>query len=164
VSLPELIDKIDSLLSGGANVSVVRSQLVVLREQSEALEQRLSTLETNPQSDALAKECDRLRALLSEAHETIERLRYDVSQSKQSHGDRPDLEHRILLFLTQHSRADERGLSQELGAALELIRFHLQELEKDELIYGSHFYTGKPSEWRLGQEGRRYLNERNLLG
>src|SRR5882724_1562268 len=163
MSLPELIDTIDGLLSSGATISAIRSQLVVLREQAEALEQRLGTLETNSRTAALTKESDRLRILLDEAYQTIERLRYEAAKNKTTRDDRPEVEHRILQFLTQQSKAGEQALSQQLGVTLERIRFHLQEFEKDGLLIGSHFYTGRASEWKLGQEGRRYLNDRNLL-
>jgi len=81
MSLPELIDTIDGLLSSGATISAIRSQLVVLREQAEALEQRLGTLETNSRTAALTKESDRLRILLDEAYQTIERLRYEAAKN-----------------------------------------------------------------------------------
>ena len=68
-----------------------------------------------------------------------------------------------MLFLTEHPGATDRGLANQFGVAVEKIRFHLEELERDHFLIGSHFYTGQASQYRIGQEGRRYLIERDLL-
>src|SRR6266446_10806807 len=139
--LLELVDQIDGLLSSGASIAAVRSQLVVLREQLEAQEQHLSALEAQSQDEALTKECERLRRLLSEAHDTIERQQYEITKGKQNSNERAEIEQRILLFLAQNARGDAQSISRHLGVSLEKTRFHLQELEKAEMIYGRHFYT-----------------------
>jgi hypothetical protein len=82
--LLELIDKIDNLVSNGSTISVVRGQLLVLREQAEALEEHLRTLESAPVDKALVAERDRLKLLLDEAYEQIERLQAEQHFERQS--------------------------------------------------------------------------------
>jgi hypothetical protein len=77
--------------------------------------------------------------------------------------DRTDLEHQILLCLIDHANATDSGIATQLSTSLEKVRFYLGELERDGFIIGSHFYTGQASRYQVGQEGRRYLIERNLL-
>jgi hypothetical protein len=89
--------------------------------------------------------------------------RNEVAQARPTHNDRPKIERDILLLLVQNSRCTDHLLSQKLNVSIERIRFHLEELEKDEFIYGRHFYGHQPSDYCIAQEGRRYLNERNLL-
>jgi predicted nucleotide-binding protein len=107
---------------------------------------------------------------LDEAHTLLKKVNRK-SQPKQlaaaaTHSgsrDRTDLEHQILLFLTEHPGATDREVAIQLGASVEKVRFYLEELEGAEFVYGSHFYTGQASRYRIGQEGRRYLIERDLL-
>jgi hypothetical protein len=89
--------------------------------------------------------------------------RNEIAQTRLTHNDRPDIERDILRVLVQNSRCTDRLLSQKLNVGIERIRFHLDELEKGEFVYGRHFYGGQPSDYCIAQEGRRYLNERNLL-
>jgi hypothetical protein len=83
MALTELIDTIDSMLGGGASVSSVRNQLVILREQAEALESSIRTPELPAQDDALTNERNRLQTLLDEANQEIARLR-QAQESDQS--------------------------------------------------------------------------------
>jgi len=87
----------------------------------------------------------------------------EVAETRKNHDNRPEIERDILLLLVQNSRCTDRLLSQKLNVGIERIRFHLDELEKDEFIYGRHFYGGQPSDYCIAQEGRRYLNDRDLL-
>jgi predicted nucleotide-binding protein len=77
--------------------------------------------------------------------------------------DRTELEQQILLWLIDHANATASGIATQLSTSGQKVRFHLEELERDGFIIGSHFYTGQPSRYQIGHEGRRYLIERNLL-
>jgi predicted ArsR family transcriptional regulator len=107
---------------------------------------------------------DEIRNAQRRANSTAPRSeRRKVAQTKPTENARPETERDILLCLVHNPLCTDGLLSQQLNLSIERIRFHLEELEKDKLIYGKHFYGGRPSEWHIAQEGRRYLFERNLL-
>ena len=73
MSITTSIDQIDTLITGGAPLSKIKVQLISLKDQAEALEARLLTLEAeakNPDKDvlitSLQREVDKLKKEKSE--------------------------------------------------------------------------------------------------
>ena len=156
-------------------MSSIRSQLIVLREQAEALESRLSALEADSQNEPLRKENDRLRANLNEAFDEIERLRTAAEEQKEREAYERELEQRathepdlpeqqlaVLQCVAAFPGYNHYGIAQELGIGEEVAMFHLEELRSADLVdrrgCAEHRWEFHPS-----QAGRRYLVGRGLL-
>lgn len=70
---------------------------------------------------------------------------------------------KLLIFLSkQQDRLTADDIAQALNINPQVVTFHLEELEKYHMVHGA-WYTGAPSDWKLVQEGRRYLIENKLI-
>jgi hypothetical protein len=162
-----MFDTIKGIIGDIAAGAIKDQRIALSREQLSALDLKLR--DALHGSDALRAENTRLsqrlvelEQLIADRDAKIQQLTVASQQQKRS-ADRAEIEQQILLFLAQHAHSIDRSISEHLGVGTEKVLFHLQELERDGLIFGAHFYGGKPSQWSIDQEGRRYLNERNPL-
>lgn len=76
------------------------------------------------------------------------------------HSDRPEIELRILTFLTHALGPSTEGIAREMGISSEAAAVHLQELSEADRIW-SQPGPGGESSWHLSQAGRHFLAERN---
>lgn len=92
------------------------------------------------------------------------RRRDDIIQKDKSHNDLLEEDKiKILTFLSnQQDRLTAQEISRSLGMNIQIVKFHLEELEKSRMVNGA-IYSGAPRDWLLVQEGRRYLIENKLL-
>jgi hypothetical protein len=96
MSIIETIDEIDRLISNSAAVSAIKSLLISLREQAEALESRVRALESKSQVKRLQGEVDFLRTQLDSTLKEKQALE-DVQQTKEEL-----VEHRGAFFKRKH--------------------------------------------------------------
>jgi hypothetical protein len=92
MSILETIDEIDRLISNRAAVSSIKSLLISLREQAEALQVRLRTLESKSQVKRLQGEVDFLKSQLDSTFQQKQALE-DAQQTKEEF-----VEHRGAFF------------------------------------------------------------------
>ena len=160
--LTDLIDKLDTLITNQRPVSELKPHLASLREHTEALESRVSTLETEAQNNPLAKECETLRSQLQDAQREIEKLRTATPAKVQTGNRRSEVEDRILLFLTDDRGPTSRAIARELGLSLDRVESHLADLFEDMFAY-SQRNMDQDTTWHLGTDGQRYLTRNNLV-
>ena len=145
---------------GDIAAGAIKDQRIALsQEQLGALDLKLR--DALCENEVLRNRVSELEQLVTDRDTKIEEL--TVSQQQKRARNRTETEQQILAFLAQHGGSIDRLIADQLGVGVEKVRFHLQELERDGLIVGGHFYGGKPSQWSIDYEGRRYLNEHNLL-
>lgn len=158
MALVEMIDEIDRLVSNNGAVSQIKPLLIALREQAEALEKRVRTLESKSKVKNLEGQVDFLRSELDKA---LQQIQASEEKKKESHSSE-DEEIKILVFLSKYPRSLANYISQSLDMGLQTVQFHLEELLKRHMVHGSH-YMGRASEWFIDQEGRRLLLSKGLL-
>jgi predicted ArsR family transcriptional regulator len=69
----------------------------------------------------------------------------------------------ILKFLAVKSTATGGLIAENLKTSSVRVDYYLTKLEQAYFIVGSHFYTGRPSHYQLGQKGREFLVVNNLI-
>jgi len=125
--LTDLIDRIDQLLSSGADIAKIRAQLVPLREQTEAVEARVKELESQTQGTNFKEKCEDLQAELDEAKRKIAKLQ---SQTE-------DLEEDAIRILdTLFTRGDStiEYIAELIGIQRAMAEFHRDILFKKGFI------------------------------
>lgn len=69
---------------------------------------------------------------------------------------------RILLELAKQERSYAEQISRTLGIGIQVVQYHLEELQNDELA-AAYYFMGGPTEWGLDHEGRKYLVRNGLI-
>lgn len=160
MTLIEMIDEIDRLVSNNGAVSDIKPFLIQVREQAEALEKRVRALESKSKVKDLEGQVSFLRAELDAALKQIEELE---SGKQGTHGsDRSDIETKILLMLAEASYPTTGQVASYIQQGYEAAMYHLRELEKVYFVT-SQTDMYENSLWSLMQDGRGYLMKRNLL-
>lgn len=72
--------------------------------------------------------------------------------------DRPEIELRILAFLTRATGASTEGVANEMGISADAAAVHLGLLEAANRIWGQPAH-GNEKAWHVSQEGRHFLDE-----
>jgi hypothetical protein len=143
-----MFDTIKGIIGDIAAGAIKDQRIALSQEQLGALDLKLR--DALSENTVLRKHVAELEQVVADRDARIQQL--TVANQQQRYGNRMEIEEQILLFLAQHARCTESAITQHLSIGDEKVRFHLQELERDGLIFGAH-----------DQEGRRYLNDRNLL-
>ncbi len=152
---------IDEMLVGVPVNAVLRERLTLEAEK------RGATLEENialkSENAALRSENEVLKSQVVNLRQEIQR-RDDVIQKKETHGQHlEEAIEKLLVALSAGGELQADQLAQALGIGEQLATFHLNEMEKVRLVSAAMFYTGRPSLWRIAQEGRSYLVAHGLL-
>ncbi len=161
-----MFDTIKGIIGDIAAGAIKDQRIALSQEQLGALDLKLreslhGVTILRAENARLSQHVTELEQLVADRDAQIQELTVTAQQPRT--GDRTETENQILVFLSQHAGATDRAISAELGVSTEKIRFHVAELEQADFVYGQHFYTGQASHYHIGQEGRRYLIERDLL-
>lgn len=155
MTIVEMIDQIDRLVSNNGKVSEIKPFIIQVREQTEALQKRVRTLESKSKVKDLEGQVSFLREQLDAALKQIQ----EAEDGKQgAHGsDTFEAETNVLVLLSQ----DTSGLTVEhmaicLRMGAQVVQFHLDELRKKDFVWVAQ-YLGQDSEWFLGDDGRAHL-------
>lgn len=90
--------------------------------------------------------------------------RDNVIQKEKSHGQHlEEVREKLLVALSAGGELQADQLAQTVGIGEQLATFHLNEMKEVRLVSAAMFYTGRPSLWRIAQEGRSYLVTHGLL-
>ena len=143
---------IDEMLSGIPVNAVLRERMLL------AAEKRVAA-----QAEAVALRVEN-EALKVENGQLKEKLRSLEGNIAKDHA-RPleEVREKLLLALAPGQEAVSAQLAQALGIGEQLATFHLEELAKTRFVSAARFYTGRPTIWKLGQDGRGYLVAHGLL-
>jgi len=96
-----------------------------------------------------------LRQAEQELHSVAEQIAERISH----HSDRPEIELRILKFLTHAFGPSTEGIATEMGISPEAIVVHLEALHEANRIWGQVLH-GEQKSWHISQEGRHFLAQR----
>ena len=94
----------------------------------------------------------------------IEKLSNEIPKSPEKTHDQhlEEIKVNILRLLAKHPSITDELISREAAINVQLIKFHLTELEKMKLIHGG-YSTMSATKWSLKHEGRAYLVKHGLL-
>lgn len=107
--------------------------------------------------EAMEKENTRLRKEIEE--------RDNIIQKEKSHNNLLDENKiKLLIFLsTQQDRLTAEEIAQSLNLNLQVIKFSLEEPEKQKMVYADLYSDGSPPEWLIIHDGRKYLIKNKLI-
>lgn len=113
--------------------------------------------------EAMEKENAVLKSQVSDLRQEIQQ-RDNIIQKEKSHGQRlEEVREKLLVALSAGGELQADQLAQAVGIGEQLATFHLNEMKEVRLVSAAMFYTGRPSLWRIAQEGRSYLVAHGLL-
>lgn len=85
------------------------------------------------------------------------------AQKGKSHGSRlEEIKEHLLQLLAKHSNFTEEQISRAMEVNVQLVTFHLTELEDKRFVHGS-YSTIEDTEWSIAHDGRGYLIRHGLL-
>ena len=124
-----------------------KSELEAMEKENAALKAKVNVLEA--ENVNLRQEIQR---------------RDDTIQKEETHGQHlEEVREKLLVALSAGRELQADQLAQALGIGEQLATFHLNEMKEVRLVSAVMFYTGRPSLWRIAQEGRSYLVAHGLL-
>ena len=154
-----LFDGFEKLINEHGSAAILKERIALANDKYAALEKKLSDSEHRVKQLESEKQAFEL-----DNYKLKEKVRALEEQLADRQGQRlEEVREKLLVTLSSGQEAIAPQLAQILGIGEHLATFHLQELEKTRFVSASYFYTGQPTIWRLGQEGRRYLASHGLL-
>jgi len=130
-------------------IALFKDELAILGRKLSESDLRIQQIETENQN--LKYENEQLKKKIQTYEKSSHETPFDENKIK------------ILLFLSkQQDRLTAEYIAQSLNIGLQIVKFHLEELEKYNMVHGA-LYIGSPRDWLLVQEGRRYLIENKLI-
>jgi predicted transcriptional regulator len=165
MSLTNLIERIEQAVLDKLPPAQIRPLLGTLREQAEAIENHVRTLESDAKNDVLGKENDRLRANLDDTFDEIERLKVklrDHEEKSSSTGNPEDNEIKILSLLARQEGMTDAQIAKQFAMNVQRVRYHLNRLDDQKLVYAQR-YVNRDSDWNLSIIGRAYVVENGLI-
>ena len=131
---------------------------VILKERIALANDKYAALET--ENKILRAEKDALRLNLEKAETELQNLK---KLTDKSHSERlEEIKENLLELLGKHPDVTDEQLSKGMGINIQLVKFHLTELEKKKFVHGSYSVMDE-TEWSLAHEGRGYLVRHGLL-
>ena len=154
-----LLDGLERLINEHGSAVILKERIALANDQYAALGQKFSTCEARVVQ--LEAENKALRLDLEQATIEIQNLK---KLTENSHGQHlEDIKEKLLIALSPGQEALATQLAQDLGIGEQLATFHLEELAKTRFVSAVRFYTGRPTIWKLDQDGRGYLASHGLL-
>ena len=153
-----LLDGFEKLINEHGSAVILKERIALAEDKYTALEQKLSECEAAKikfHSENVA-----LRLDLEKASVEIQNLK---KLTEKAHGNRlEEVKEQLLQLLANHPNVADSQLARGMEINVQLVMFHLTELEKAKFIHGS-YSTIDDTEWSLAHEGRAYLVRHGLL-
>ena len=159
-----LLDGFEKLINEHGSAVILKERISLANDKYVALEARVTGLETEiidlkAKKSALQAENQRLKV----DNEQLTIKIQDLEKIPYSHDNLLDEEKvKILMALAKQEWSYAEHISRSLGIGIQVVQFHLDELQNDEMALVSDS-MGDSSEWTLGHEGRRYLIKNKLI-
>lgn len=153
-----LFDGLEKLINEHGSAVILKERIALANDKYAALEQKLATSELRAAN--LESENQRLRLDLEKAQEKIRNLE---EQLVEHHGQRlEEVKEQLLQLLAKHPNFTEAQIAGAMEINVQLITFHLTELERTQFVHGSYSAIDD-TEWSIDHEGRAYLVRHGLL-
>lgn len=153
-----LLDGIEKLINEHGSAVILKERIALANDKYSALEEKLSEAELRIkelESEKQGFELDNYK--LKEKVANLE------GQLAERHGERlEEVKEKMLLILANSPDTTIHQLAQQLGIGAEVAAFNIEEMESNELIYGS-YSTMTDATYSLAQEGRGYLIKHGLI-
>lgn len=144
MSLP-LFGEIEKLIHEHGDAAILKERLALARDEYDALETRRSKLELEN----------------AQLKERIQSLEDQIAMSQPRRIE--ELQEQILILLADAPRMTTDQLAKQLHLEMDLASSSIKGLEAAKLVVGHHVVL-LPTQWSLGQDGRRYLSSNGLIG
>ena len=146
-----LLDEFEKLINEHGSAVILKERIALANDKYEALERKATEFE------------NKNKQLVTENKQLAERVRAFEQAAAQRDGERLEsIREEILHILSKERGLKAVELAQNLSVSLELVQFHLTDLEEHRLVYPEYDPFGDAG-WSLDQEGRRYLVRYALL-
>jgi DNA-binding transcriptional ArsR family regulator len=153
-----LLDGFEKLINEHGSAVILKERIALANDKYAVLEQKLAA--SCLRVSELDSENQSLRADLEKAKVEIQNLK---ALSEKAHGNRiEEVKEQLLQLLAKHSNATYLQLARGMEINVQLVMFHLAELEKAKFVHGSYSAIDD-TEWSLAHEGRAYLVRHGLL-
>jgi hypothetical protein len=153
-----IFDGLEKLINEHGSAVILKERIALASDKYAALEQKLVASELR--AEKLESDNQSLRLDLDKA--TVEMQNLKILTEK-VHGNRlEEIKENILQLLAKHPDVTEAQLSSGMKTNIQLIMFHLTELERKKFVHASYSAMDE-TEWSLAHEGRSYLVHHGLL-
>ena len=154
-----LLDGIEKLINEHGSAAILKERIALANDKYAALERKL--LDAESKIKQLESEKQGIEAANIRLQEKIQSLEQQVAQR---HGQQmEEVREKLLVALSRGQGAIAAQLAQALGINEQVATFHLEELAETRFVSAARFYTGRPTIWKIAQEGRGYLISSGLL-
>lgn len=154
-----LFDGIEKLINEHGSATILKERIALANDKYAALERKLSDAESRINQLEAEKQGIEL-----DYYKLKDRVQNLEQQIVERHGQRmEDVREKLLVILSQGQEALVAQLAQALSISEQLATFHLEEMAKTRFVSAARFYTGRPTIWKIAQDGRGYLVSHGLL-
>lgn len=155
-----LLDNIERLINEHGSAVILKERIALANDKFAALEKKLSDSELRVKN--LESENEGLRLDLDKAQEKIRNLEEKLVER---HGQRLEKvkEEMLQLLAAQSDNITASQAAQGLKIGEQLAMYHLNEMKKSHLVHDAMFSNGRPTLWKIAQDGRAYLVTHGLL-
>ncbi len=154
-----LLDGIEKLITEHGSAAILKERIALANDKYAALEKKLSDSELRVKQLEMEKQVFEL-----DNFKLKEKVGNLEEQLVEPHENRlEDIKENLLIALSPGQDAIAAQLAQSLDIGEQLATFHLEELANTGFVSAARFYTGRPTIWKLGQDGRGYLVSHGLL-
>ncbi len=151
---------IEKLITEHGSATIKQAHIELLREQIAIRDRRITDL-TN-QNGTLESRINDLELEAKNHQRLIDNLTKQTQQTKPTTEDRHDIQHRVLLLLSDGNEHPTKKVAIHLDIREQLAKYHLTELLKDDMVRPVS-YGFDNDHWQLWPNGRDYLAKRDLL-
>lgn len=154
-----LLDGLEKLINEHGSAAILKERIDLANDKYAALERKLADTEQRLKQGETEKQGFEL-----ENYKLKEQVRTLEAKVADRQGQRlEEIREKLLMALSSGQDATADQLARHVSASGQVVKFHLEELQKADLVSASYFYTGQSAVYRLAQEGRRYLIANGLL-
>jgi hypothetical protein len=152
MSLVRLIDDLINEIGTGINEATIRSRLLTMKEQAEALDSALK------ENEAALKECN---SALHDACADLERFKSDTEAEKLI-PDQKTVEE-LLRLMAVSGQAFLEEMASELRLHKTVVQHHVNKLDKMGLVEPVAYHLGRGMLYVLTEKGTAYVVEKKLV-
>lgn len=112
--------------------------------------------------EAMEKQNATLKSEVTNLRQEIQRRNEIIQREKSNNSRLEEIKEKILQLLSIHEEADIEQILHALSANVQVVTFHLTELEDLNLVHPSYIINS-PVIWSIAHKGRKYLITHGLL-
>jgi DNA-binding transcriptional ArsR family regulator len=154
-----LLDGLEKLINEHGSAAILKERIALANDKYAALETKLSESESRVKQ--LESEKQNLELDNYKLKEKVSNLEHQLNDKQDNRLE--EIREKILTALSSGHELTATQIAAAMRVSEQLVTFHLEELGKMRLVSATRFYTGRPTIWKLAQDGRGYLINRGSL-